>query len=125
MAVWARDRALGAALRRDADMHAAVGRVGLGIAPPLQRRVSRAPLLGLRDHKEALKVGESEAGWMLLLPVVVGGPGGWLEHVLAFSYQFFTSVSGLRPCRAYVLQVLEVIRRTPNRNQLGNRHLNM
>jgi len=74
MAFWARERALGAALRRDADVRAAAEHVGLGIAPPLEGRGTRAPLLGSwdRDHKEeALKAGEGESGLD-----VAGGRGG-------------------------------------------------
>lgn len=66
MAFWARERAVGAALRRDADVRSAAERVGLGIAPPLEGRGARAPQLGSwdrdRDHNEALKAGEGESG---------------------------------------------------------------
>ena len=72
MAFWARERALGAALRHDTDVRVAAERVGLGIAPPLEgRATSTRALLGSRDHKEAFKAGEGEGGLD-----VAGGRGG-------------------------------------------------
>ncbi|KAI9507141.1 hypothetical protein F5148DRAFT_1310486 [Russula earlei] len=49
-AFWARERTLGSAVRRDADVRAAAERAGLGIAPPEGRA-----LLGSQDHAEAQK----------------------------------------------------------------------
>jgi len=87
MAFWARERAVGAALRRDADVRSAAERVGLGIAPPpLEGRgAARAPQLGLwdrdrdRDHDEALKAGEGESG----LDVAAGRGGEGALHKAA------------------------------------------
>ena len=73
MTFWARERALGVALRRDADVRAAAEHVGLGIAPPLEGRgkaLALAPL-GSRDHAELLDAGESESGL-----AGAGGRGG-------------------------------------------------
>jgi hypothetical protein len=75
MAFWARERALGTALRRDTDVRVAAEHVGLGIVPPLEGRggtsMSTRALLGSRDHKEALDAGEGEGGLD-----VAGGRGG-------------------------------------------------
>ncbi|KAH9959466.1 hypothetical protein BC827DRAFT_1213927 [Russula dissimulans] len=73
-AFWARERTLGSAVRRDADVRAAADRTGLGIAPPEGRA-----LLGSRDHAEAQKraaaatTGELGQG---------GGGGGGVEGTL-------------------------------------------
>jgi hypothetical protein len=49
-AFWTRERAVGDAVRRDADVRDAADRVGLGIAPSEDRT-----LLGSRDYAEAQK----------------------------------------------------------------------
>ncbi len=56
-AFWTRERSIGAAVRRDADVREAAQRVGLGIKPSEERA-----LLGSRDYAEAQKhaAGESE-----------------------------------------------------------------
>lgn len=50
MAFWARERSIGSAVRRDADVRAAAESAGLGIAPPEGRA-----LLGSPDYAEAQK----------------------------------------------------------------------
>ncbi|KAI0276718.1 hypothetical protein BGY98DRAFT_1187670 [Russula aff. rugulosa BPL654] len=55
-AFWTRERSIGAAVRRDADVRDAAERVGLGIAPSEERS-----LLGSRDYAEAQKPAAGEA----------------------------------------------------------------
>ncbi|KAI0253365.1 hypothetical protein BJV78DRAFT_1372547 [Lactifluus subvellereus] len=63
---WARERHVGAAVRRDADVRVAAERAGLGLAPPpVETRLS-AVLGGSQDYTEDAQQGR--AG--------VGGPGG-------------------------------------------------
>jgi hypothetical protein len=61
-AFWMRERSVGAAVRRDAEVRDAAERVGLGIAPSEGRS-----LLGSQDHAEAQKRAAGEDG---------GGGGG-------------------------------------------------
>ena len=70
---WTRERSIGAAVRRDADVREAADRVGLGISPSEERT-----LLGSRDYDEAQKraAGESEGR-------LVGGGGEGTLHKAA------------------------------------------
>ena len=63
---WTRERFIGAAVRRDADVREAAERVGLGISPSEERT-----LLGSRDYDEAQKRAAGEAEGR-----PVGGGGG-------------------------------------------------